>query len=220
MLNFFLGFAAGVMVAASFWSLLTPALSMVKTPLMPAFGFLTGAFFLWGFDRILPHLHPFAQKEDGPGGSHLRRSTLLMFAITLHNFPEGLAVGVAVASTALGYNLEVSGLAIAIGIGLQNIPEGLAVSMPLRKEGMSRMRSFMYGQASGAVEPVAAIVGAAMAMVVTPLMPFLLSFAAGAMIFVVIEELIPGSQEDGDTDLPTLGFMIGFVVMMFLDTFF
>ncbi|MDD4280426.1 ZIP family metal transporter [Candidatus Sumerlaeota bacterium] len=218
--NFFLGFAGGVMVAASFWSLLAPAIEMAGGSVVaPAIGFLGGGFFLWAVDRFIPHLHPFAEVPDGPKGSQLKRSTLLVMAITLHNFPEGLAVGVALGAAASGVAgaTVAGGLALALGIGLQNLPEGLAVSMPLRKEGLSRSRAFMYGQASGAVEPIAGMLGAAAVVFMSPLLPYALSFAAGAMIFVVVEELIPESQDCGDTDFPTLGFMVGFAIMMILD---
>lgn len=218
--NFFLGFAAGVMVAASYWSLLQPSIEMSKGSVWaPAIGFLAGGFFLWAVDRLMPHLHPFATVPDGPQNSHLKRTTLLVLAITLHNFPEGLAVGVAIGAAAIGVpeaNLT-GALALALGIGLQNMPEGLAVSMPLRREGFSRKKAFMVGQASGMVEPVAGVIGAAAVILMKPLLPYALAFAAGAMIFVVVEELIPESQSEGDTDLPTLGFMIGFTIMMVMD---
>ena len=220
-----LGFAAGIMIAASFWSLLAPAIEIAessgKTAWVPAVtGFLLGGAFLWGADKILPHLHLGFKTEEAEGiKTNWQRSVLLVLAITLHNIPEGLAVGVAFG--ALGANLPAASfagaVALAIGIGIQNFPEGTAVSVPLRREGLSRFKSFWYGQLSGIVEPVAGVIGAAAVMIVTPILPYALSFAAGAMIFVVIEELIPESQLSKDTDIATIGAMLGFVVMMFLD---
>ncbi|MCL6572214.1 MAG: ZIP family metal transporter [Bacillus sp. (in: Bacteria)] len=225
-LDSMLGFAAGVMIAASFWSLLLPALEMAEggsTPnwLPVAVGFLLGGAFLLVVDKILPHLHP-AQPIEKAEGIHplkKKRSTLLVLAITIHNIPEGLAVGVAFGAVAAGFpSASLSGaLALAIGIGIQNFPEGLAVSMPLRRDGMSRTRSFMYGQSSGLVEPIAAIIGALAVVFIEPLLPYALSFAAGAMIFVVAEEVIPGSQENGNTDIASISLMIGFTIMMILD---
>jgi ZIP family zinc transporter len=225
-LDCMLGFAAGVMIAASFWSLLLPALEMADNSSHPkwlpaAIGFLLGGSFLLVVDKILPHLHP-AQPMEKAEGIHpttKKRSTLLVLAITLHNIPEGLAVGVAFGAVAAGFpSATLTGaVALAIGIGIQNFPEGLAVSMPLRRDGMSRSRSFMYGQASGFVEPIAAIIGAVSVVFIEPLLPYALSFAAGAMIFVVAEEVIPGSQENGNTELASISLMIGFVIMMILD---
>lgn len=220
-----LGMAAGVMIAASFWSLLAPAIELSAqdggAPWGPPLvGFLAGGVFLWAADKMLPHLHPgFAMSEAEGIHTSWRRSTLLVLAITLHNLPEGLAVGVAFGAAALDLPGATLGgaLALAIGIGIQNFPEGTAVALPLRREGISRMRSFMYGQMSGAVEPVAGVLGAAAVLATRPLLPYALSFAAGAMIFVVAEELIPESQRKGDTDLPTMGVMAGFAIMMTLD---
>jgi len=220
-----LGVAAGVMIAASFWSLLAPSIEL-STRLgqsawrVAAIGFLSGGAFLWVMDKLLPHLHPGLPESATEGlRTSWQRSTLLVLAITLHNIPEGLAVGVAFGAVALDNPEATLGgaVALAIGIGLQNFPEGAAVALPLRREGMGRFKSFMYGQASGAVEPVAGVVGAALVLLAQPLLPYMLSFAAGAMIFVVCEELIPESQRKGDTDLPTLGVMAGFAIMMCLD---
>lgn len=219
------GFAAGVMTAASVWSLLIPAIEMSQNQGLPewmpaAIGFLVGGITLWSIDKILPHLHPDLGIKE-PEGPHVnwRRSILLVLAITLHNIPEGLAVGVAFGAAAAG--IEAASLAgaaaLALGIGIQNFPEGLAVSMPLRREGLSRVKSFWYGQLSATVEPVAGVLGAAAVLVARPLLPYALSFAAGAMIFVVIEELIPESQRTGNTDLSTMGALTGFTVMMVLD---
>ena len=224
-LNGMLGFAAGVMIAASFWSLLSPAIELAEesgsTPWVPAvIGFLTGGLFLWLVDQFLPHLHlglPMSEAE----GVHTswRRSVLLVMAITLHNIPEGLAVGVAFGAVAAGIPAAsmAGAIALAIGIGIQNFPEGAAVSVPLRREGFSRTKSFMYGQASGLVEPIAGVIGAAAVLLMRPILPYALSFAAGAMIYVVVEELIPESQQDKNTDIATIGAMIGFAVMMVLD---
>lgn len=228
LLDVMLGFAAGVMIAASFWSLLAPAIAMSEGDafpawLPPAVGFLVGAGFLRLIDRILPHLHAGFSMEDAEGiKTSWRRSTLLVLAITLHNIPEGLAVGVAFGAAAAGFETAtVAGaVALAIGIGIQNFPEGLAVSMPLRGEGMSRLRSFWYGQISGVVEPVAGVIGAATVLVSRALLPYALGFAAGAMIFVVVEEVIPESQRTGNADLATGGAIVGFVVMMILDVAF
>jgi zinc transporter, ZIP family len=220
-----LGFAAGVMIAASFWSLLAPAIEMSEElggiPWLPAvIGFLSGGVFLWGIDKILPHLHLGFPMESKEGiKTHWQRSILLVLAITLHNFPEGLAVGVAFGAAAAGLSsATVAGaVALAIGIGLQNFPEGLAVSMPLRGEGFSRSKSFFFGQLSGVVEPIAGVIGAVAVIRMQSLLPYALSFAAGAMIYVVVEELIPESQRDESTDIATLGAMVGFAVMMMLD---
>jgi zinc transporter, ZIP family len=223
-----LGFAAGVMIAASFWSLLAPALEMSQNKSYPewlpaALGFILGGIFLRGIDAILPHLHlGFALEESEGVKTSWRRSTLLVLAITLHNIPEGLAVGVAFGAAAAGIpSASLAGaVALALGIGLQNFPEGTAISIPLRREGLSRWRSFWFGQLSAVVEPIAAVLGAAAVIIAQPLLPYALSFAAGAMIFVVVEELIPESQRGGNTDLATLGAMAGFVVMMVLDVAF
>jgi ZIP family zinc transporter len=228
MLDAMMGFAAGVMIAASYWSLLAPAIDMSRemgllTWLPPAVGFLSGAAFLALLDKVLPHLHLGLPLEEAEGLKIVRqRSVLLVLAITLHNIPEGLAVGVAFGAVAAGIPSATlpAAVALTIGIGIQNFPEGLAVSMPLRGEGMSRFKSFWYGQLSAVVEPVAAVVGAAAVLAARPILPYALSFAAGAMIFVVIEELIPESQGGGNTDLATVGAILGFVVMMVLDVAF
>jgi ZIP family zinc transporter len=224
-LNGMLGFAAGVMIAASYWSLLSPAIEMANglgiMPWMPAtVGFLLGGFFIWLIDRILPHLHLGFPTEKAEGiHTSWKRSVLLVMAITLHNIPEGLAVGVAFG--ALAANLPSANLAgaiaLALGIGIQNFPEGTAVSVPLRREGISMLKSFWYGQLSGIVEPVAGVIGAAAVILVQPILPYALAFAAGAMIFVVVEELIPESQIGQNTDIATIGAMLGFAVMMTLD---
>lgn len=224
-LNGMLGFAAGVMIAASFWSLLNPAIEMAEragiTPWLPAVvGFLSGGAFLWLVDQFMPHLHIGEKTEDAEGiKTSLQRSILLVLAITLHNIPEGLAIGVAFGAVASGYpEASLAGaIALALGIGLQNFPEGAAVSIPLRREGFSRLKSFMYGQASGVVEPIAAVIGVIAVTKMTSILPYALSFAAGAMIYVVVEELIPEAQKDRNTDIATIGAMLGFALMMFLD---
>jgi len=225
-LNAMLGFASGVMISASFFSLINPALELSVanggTPwLEAAVGFLAGAGFLMLADKIVPHLH--FEKDAKPEGIHTnwKRSVLLVFSITLHNIPEGLAVGVAFGSLANGASTEaaLAAMIVAIGIGIQNFPEGAAVSIPLRREGMSRWEAFMKGQWSGVVEPIAAVFGAWLVSYVKPLLPYALTFAAGAMIYVVTEELIPESQS-GDheaTHFSTLGCILGFVIMMVLD---
>ncbi len=221
-----LGFAAGVMIAASFWSLLAPGIEMAgemgQIPwLIAVLGFLTGGIFMRLADRVLPHLHLDHKVEESEGiKTSWQRSTLLVLAITLHNIPEGLAVGVAFGAVAAGFSSATIGgaLALAIGIGLQNFPEGASVSLPLRREGMSRTRSFLMGQASGAVEPIAGVLGAVFVLSVQSILPFALCFAAGAMIFVVVEELIPESQQnESNIDLVTMVTMAGFAVMMMLD---
>jgi ZIP family zinc transporter len=228
LLDGMLGFAAGVMIAASVWSLLIPAIDMAEAQglagWMPAMiGFLAGGVFLRAADTVLPHLHPGAPMAEAEGVStSWRRATLLVLAITLHNIPEGLAVGVTFAAAALPLEVATgatlaAAVTLAVGIGLQNFPEGVAVAMPLRGEGISAGRSFWYGQLSGVVEPVAALAGAAAVLVVRPLLPYALSFAAGAMIYVVVEELIPESQRHGHPDLATMGAMVGFTVMMVMD---
>ncbi|NBI06505.1 ZIP family metal transporter [Senegalia massiliensis] len=220
-LNGMLGFAAGVMIAASFWSLLAPAIEMSDGSFVPALiGFLAGGVFLLLVDKLLPHLHLGEPRQKAEGiKTSLQRSILLVFAVTLHNIPEGLAVGVAFGATAAGLpSASLAGaIALAIGIGIQNFPEGAAVSIPLRREGLSRRKSFMYGQASGIVEPIAGVLGAALVLVMRPILPYALAFAAGAMIYVVVEELIPEAQQESHTDVATIGAMLGFAVMMTLD---
>jgi ZIP family zinc transporter len=220
-----LGFAAGVMIAASYWSLLAPAIEMAEESSLPAWvpattGFLLGGLFLYIADKIIPHLHlGFPMDEaEGPKTSW-HRSILLVLAITLHNIPEGLAVGVAFGALAsdLPSATLAGAIALAIGIGIQNFPEGAAVSVPLRREGFSRLKSFWYGQASGMVEPIAGVLGAAAVIFIKPVLPYALAFAAGAMIYVVVEELIPESQLEKNTDVATIGAMVGFAVMMTLD---
>lgn len=224
-----LGFAGGVMIAASFWSLLSPAIEMAESGPLPswfpaAVGFLLGGFFLWVADKIIPHVHPTSPMKDAEGinPASKRRSTLLVLAITLHNIPEGLAIGVAFGAVAAGFPSAslAAAIALAIGIGIQNLPEGTAVAMPLRRDGMSRKKSFLYGQFSGMVEPISAVIGVLAVTFMTPLLPFALSFAAGAMIFVVVEEVIPGSQENGNKDLASICLMLGFTMMMILDVAF
>lgn len=224
-LDVMLGFAAGIMIAASFWSLLAPAIELAGESSMPAWipvatGFIFGGIFLRGLDFALPHLHPgfTADKAEGPKTS-FHRTTLLVIAITMHNIPEGLAVGVAFGAVAAGFPSASIGaaIALAVGIGIQNFPEGLAVSVPLHGEGFSRIRCFWYGQLSGIVEPLAAVIGAATVLFARFLLPYALAFAAGAMIFVVVEEVIPQSHIHGNTDIATMGVLIGFVVMMVLD---
>ena len=220
-----LGFAAGVMIAASYWSLLAPAIEMSEGMSVPSWvpavvGFLTGAFFLRLIDRILPHLHRGMKTNQAEGiKTSWQRTTLLVLAITLHNIPEGLAVGVAFGAAAVGLESATlaGAVALAIGIGIQNFPEGTAVSMPLRREKFSRMRSFWYGQLSGIVEPMAGVFGAALVIMARPILPYALAFAAGAMIFVVIEELVPESQTGGHSHAATMGAILGFAVMMTLD---
>jgi len=227
-LDFMLGLAGGVMIAASFWSLLAPAIEISEGhPLGSWFpaaaGFLAGAVFLRLIDKILPHLHIGFPLEDAEGvKTSWRRSILLVLAITMHNIPEGLAIGVAFGSAAAGLpSATLAGaIALAMGIGLQNFPEGFAVSVPLRREGLTRFKSFWYGQISAIVEPVSAVIGAAAVMAAKPLLPYALAFAAGAMIFVVVEEVIPESQRNGNTDLATGGAILGFLVMMVLDVAF
>jgi ZIP family zinc transporter len=226
LLDGMLGFAAGVMVAASFWSLLAPAIAIAEeSSRLPAWlvvliGFLAGGGFLRLVDRILPHLHQGKPIEQAEGlHTQWRRSILLVLAITLHNIPEGLAVGVAFGAVAaeLPQATLAGAVTLAIGIGLQNFPEGAAVSVPLRREGLSRWKSFWYGQLSGIVEPIAGVIGAASVLFVSSLLPYALAFAAGAMIFVVVEELVPESQLSGNSDIGTAGALLGFAVMMSLD---
>lgn len=220
-----LGFTGGVMIAASFWSLLAPSIEMSERMgmikwLPPAVGFALGALFLYALDKFVPHLHINFDPslKEGPDVG-LRRSTLLILAITLHNIPEGLAVGVLFGGVAAGIpEASIAGaVTLAIGIGLQNFPEGIAVSMPLRRLGVSRWRSFYYGQLSAIVEPIAGVFGALAVLWMQPILPYALAFAAGAMIYVVVEEVIPETQQDRNTDIATLGFIGGFIVMMVLD---
>lgn len=227
-LNAMLGFAAGVMIAASFWSLLAPAIEMAEAVnqnavLIAATGFLTGGLFLFVADKIIPHLHLGSKMDEAEGiKTNLQRSVLLVLAITLHNIPEGLAVGVAFGAAYHGFpGATLAGaLALAIGIGLQNFPEGAAVSIPLRREGMSRWKAFLYGQASGIVEPIAGVIGAYAVISMQSILPFALAFAAGAMIYVVVEELIPEANQGkthSSIEIATIGVMLGFTVMMILD---
>ena len=228
-LNGMLGFAAGVMIAASFWSLLAPGIAMAEELGQVAFitaaiGFLTGGGFLYLVDKLLPHLHLGLDTAKAEGiKTTWQRSVLLVLAITLHNIPEGLAVGVAFGAVAAGIGTSATlagAVALAIGIGLQNFPEGAAVSIPLRREGFSRKKAFLFGQASGIVEPLAGVLGAFAVIKIQPILPYALAFAAGAMIYVVVEELIPEAQrEEGGskTDIATIGAMLGFAVMMVLD---
>ena len=228
-LDWLLGFAGGVMIAASYWSLLAPALEMAEGRTLPAWvpavlGFLAGGLFLRGLDKLLPHLHFRSPSKDEAEGTTTtwRRTTLLVLAITLHNIPEGLAVGVAFGAAAEGLpSASVAGaVALAFGIGIQNFPEAVAVSMPLYSAGMSRKRSFWYGQLSGLVEPLAGVLGVTAVLVFRTILPYALSFAAGAMIFVVIEDLIPEAHNNGHIDVATMGAMIGFALMMTLDVAF
>ncbi len=220
-----LGFTGGVMVAASFWSLLAPGIAMSPgegfVKVMPsAIGFGLGALFLYGLDKVLPHLHiNFKESEKEGVKSPWHRTTLLVSAITMHNIPEGLAVGVLFGGVAAGIPEATIGgaVALALGIGIQNFPEGIAVSMPLRRQGVTRFKSFWYGQLSAIVEPIAAVFGALAVTFFTPILPYALAFAAGAMIFVVVEEVIPETQRDKYTDIATLGFIGGFIIMMTLD---
>ena len=237
-LDISLGFTGGVMIAASFWSLLAPSIAYVEMQnemglsdspswFAPAVGFFLGAVFLFGLDKIIPHLHIFAKREEAEGvETNWRKTILLVLAIALHNIPEGLAVGVAFGALANPELLGMEGhsvftigsaIALAIGIGIQNFPEGFAVSMPLRRQGLSRWKSWKWGQLSAIVEPIFAVIGAAIVMQVLPILPYALAFAAGAMIFIVVEEVIPESQRGGHTDLATMGLILGFIVMMVLD---
>jgi len=225
-LDTMLGFTGGVMLAASFWSLLNPAIIMSETmypsmPWMPAaVGFSLGGLLIFGLDKLLPHLHINFKKDETEGvKTNWYSTTLLVLAITLHNIPEGLAIGVLFGAASLGMdNATTAGaIALAIGIGIQNLPEGTAVAVPLRRQGISRLKSFYYGQMSAVVEPIAGVIGAAAVITVQPILPFALAFAAGAMIFVVIEEVIPETQRDKYTDVAALGFIGGFLIMMILD---
>jgi ZIP family zinc transporter len=233
-----LGFTGGVMIAASFWSLLSPAIAYVEMQnemglsnlpkwFPPAIGFFLGALFLYGLDKVIPHLHLFKKIEEAEGmPTKWRKTILLVLAIALHNIPEGLAVGVAFGAIAspelmgLGDSSVFtmgSAIALAIGIGIQNFPEGFAVSMPLRRQGVSKLKSWKWGQMSAIVEPIFAVIGAAAVIYALPILPYALAFAAGAMIFIVVEEVIPESQTGGNTDLATMGLILGFIVMMILD---
>ena len=233
-----LGFTGGVMIAASFWSLLSPAIEYVElqnelglssTPgwLPPAIGFFAGALFLYFIDKLIPHLHLFAKADEAEGPkTDLKKTVLLVLAIAIHNIPEGLAVGVAFGALASPDLLGLDGssvftigsaVALGMGIGIQNFPEGFAVSMPLRRMGVSKLKSWQWGQLSAIVEPIFAVIGAAIVMTVLPILPYALAFAAGAMIFIVVEEVIPESQRGGNTDLATMGLIAGFIVMMCLD---
>jgi ZIP family zinc transporter len=231
-LDMCLGFTGGVMIAASFWSLLSPAIATVEKQqelgitnlpiwFAPAVGFLLGALFLYFLDKKIPHLHLFESVENAEGPkTDLKKTELLVIAIALHNIPEGLAVGVAFGALASGMDIgmEMGGaIALAIGMGLQNAPEGFAVSMPLRRQGMSKFKSWQWGQLSAIVEPIFAVIGAAIVISVYPILPYALSFAAGAMIFIVIEEVIPESQRGGNVDLASIGLILGFIIMMILD---
>ena len=225
-----MGFAAGVMIAASFWSLLQPSIEYAETSygslawFPAAIGFLAGGFSLRLIDTIVPHLHMTKEIEEAesihrPREKKLSKTTLLFLAITIHNFPEGLAVGVAFGALASNPSLEafIGAVGLAIGIGLQNILEGAALSIPIRTDGKSRLNAFYWGSMSAIVEPIGALLGAVAVLSMTAILPYALSFAAGAMIFVVVEELIPDSQTNGNTDVATLGLMVGFVIMMILD---
>ena len=220
-----LGFTGGVMIAASYWSLLAPSIEMSENMglpgwLPPAIGFGAGALFIYLLDQFVPHLHlNFSPDQTEGTPTQWRRTTLLILAITLHNIPEGLAVGVLFGGVAAGIPEATIGgaVALALGIGLQNFPEGIAVSFPLRRHGVSRFRSFWYGQLSAIVEPIAGVFGALAVLWMQPVLPYALAFAAGAMIYVVIEEVVPETQQDRYTDVATLGFVGGFIVMMVLD---
>lgn len=230
LLDTMLGFAAGVMIAASFWSLLAPSIEYAdaaygKWSWIPAaIGFLVGGFFLRLVDALVPHLHlgneiDKAEGGDEVGRKNLSKTALLFLAITIHNIPEGLAVGVTFGALANNNTTAalIGAIGLALGIGLQNIPEGAALAIPIRTDGKSRSKAFFWGSMSAIVEPIAAVIGAVAVTYMTPILPYALSFAAGAMIFVVVEELIPESQTNGNTDIATLGLMAGFVIMMVLD---
>ena len=219
----FLGLAAGIMVAASIWSLLIPAIEEAESQgligwIPAACGLILGALFLLGLDNIIPHLHPFADSPEGPVSSS-KRTTLLFSAVTLHNIPEGMAVGLSFALAIQNNNpvMYSSALALALGIGIQNFPEGAAISLPLLQEGASKRKAFGFGCLSGVVEPVAGFLTVLLAAWIAPIMPWLLSFAAGAMIYVVVEELIPEANLNEHSHAGTLGFMTGFLIMMVLD---
>lgn len=224
-LDAMLGTAAGIMIAASFFSLIAPAVEMAEQAgqtswLVASIGFALGSAFLFAADKLWPHVHVLGKKEHREGlKTHWKKSALLIGAITLHNVPEGLAVGVAFGSVAAGYpGASLAGaVALALGIGIQNFPEGAAVSIPLRRGGMSRTRSFFWGQMSGMVEPIAGVLGAAAVLMFQPILPYALCFAAGAMIYVVIEELVPEAQVAGNSHIATIGVIVGFIIMMMLD---
>ncbi len=224
-LDAMLGFAAGIMIAASFWSLLAPSIELsrgkgVPVWIPPSIGFILGGLFIWTIDKILPHLHLDLPENEAEGlKSHFRRNTLLILAVTIHNIPEGFAVGVGFGSASIAESPTTlqSALALTLGIGLQDFPEGLAISLPLYSGGMSKLRSFFYGQLSGFIEVIAAIIGVIAVISIQNILPYTLAFAAGAMIYVVVEELIPESQHAGNTDLATLSTLGGFLFMMMLD---
>lgn len=218
-----LGFASGVMIAASVWSLIMPAIDMAEEQgkvawLPPAIGFLLGIAFLLLLDTIIPHLHLDTNQPEGPE-SKLKKTTMLVLAVTLHNLPEGMAVGVVFAGAIAGNSgITMAGaIALAIGIAIQNFPEGAIISMPLKSEGVSKPRAFIYGMLSGIVEPIGAVITILLTSIVTPVLPYILSFAAGAMIYVVVEELIPESQSGDHSNIGTIGVAIGFTIMMILD---
>lgn len=218
-----LGFASGVMIAASIWSLLIPAIEMSEEQgkigwLAPAVGFLLGMLFLLVLDSVIPHMHLDKEKPEGVK-SKLKKTTMLVLAVTLHNIPEGMAVGVTFAGALLGNSgITITGaFALAIGIAIQNFPEGAIISMPLKSEGVSKGKAFLYGAISGIVEPISAIITILLTELVVPILPYLLSFAAGAMIYVVVEELIPESQMGEHSNIGTIGVALGFVIMMILD---
>lgn len=224
-MDFLLGFTGGVMIAAAFWSLLTPSIELSKPIwgkswawIPPAIGFLFGAGFIYGVDKLIPHFH---QNQQVPEGMKTgwNKTVLLVLAITIHNIPEGLAIGISFGAVALGLdNFEMgAAVALAAGIALQNLPEGMAVAMPMRRMGLSARKSFYWGQMSAVVEPIAGVLGALAVFWLQPILPYALSFAAGAMIFVVIEDVVPETQQDKYADLATIGFVIGFVIMMALD---
>ena len=218
-----LGFASGVMIAASIWSLITPSIEMAEEQgivswIPAAIGFLFGIIFLLVLDSIIPHLHLNSKKPEGIKAK-LKNTTMMVLAVTLHNIPEGMAVGVVFAGV-LAQNTTITlagAFALSIGIAIQNFPEGAIISMPLKNEGMSKIKAFFYGTLSGIVEPIGAIITILLTGIVTPILPYLLSFAAGAMIYVVVEELIPESQVGEHSNIGTIGVAIGFVIMMILD---
>ena len=227
-----LGFTGGVMIAASFWSLIAPAIDAVEVQnelgqstlpsfLPPAIGFFIGALFMFILDKAIPHLHIFGKMKEAEGPkTDLKKTSLLVLAIAIHNIPEGLAVGVAFGALASGLDIgmEMGGaIALAIGMGMQNAPEGFAVSMPLRREGFSKFKSWWWGQLSAIVEPVFAVIGAAVVISVYPILPYALAFAAGAMIFIVVENVVPESHRGGNIDIASIGLILGFIVMMILD---
>ena len=218
-----LGFASGVMIAASVWSLLIPAINMTKEQggiswLPASIGFLLGILFLLALDSLVPHLHLESDKPEGIK-TKLKKTTMLVFAVTLHNIPEGMAVGVTFAGAMMSNaGITMAGaFALAIGIAIQNFPEGAIISMPLNSEGMSKSKAFLYGTLSGIVEPIGAIITILLTSIIVPVLPYLLAFAAGAMIYVVVEELIPESQAGNHSNIATIGVAVGFVLMMILD---